>query len=289
MIEKVAVMGKHASLVGIMTEAATSVGHGLLPAILIVNAGLLHRVGPNRLHVTMARQIASLGFNVLRFDFSGHGDSSTRTDAIPFKYACRIEIEEAMDYMEHSCSADTFILIGICSGADISVKELRSNDRVVGAVGINGSYLFGDVSGEVSARLEHSVRSRYYRACMTNYKSWLRLVTGKSGILNIVHFVLARIKRAVVLRSMPPVACVSGETSVLTKYDGDILLIYSEGSTALDAFELLHKKYTNNLIASGRMDIAVVNGSDHVFTALNGQKRLIELVSEWLVGGQRSW
>jgi hypothetical protein len=42
------------------------------------NAGMLHRVGPYRLHVRLARDLARMGFSSLRVDLADTGDSPLR-------------------------------------------------------------------------------------------------------------------------------------------------------------------------------------------------------------------
>ena len=46
--------------------------------IVIFNAGAVHRVGPNRMTVTLARRLAAMGLPSLRFDLEGLGDSVLR-------------------------------------------------------------------------------------------------------------------------------------------------------------------------------------------------------------------
>ena len=69
--------GPDEQLVGILThpEAASST------AVTILNAGVLHRIGPHRLHVLLARRLAELGFHALRLDLGGIGDSVASSDA----------------------------------------------------------------------------------------------------------------------------------------------------------------------------------------------------------------
>ena len=49
------------------------------PAVIMTNAGTVHRIGPHRLYVDLARELAELGFTVLRMDLSGIGDSAVGT------------------------------------------------------------------------------------------------------------------------------------------------------------------------------------------------------------------
>src|SRR6185436_6886506 len=55
------------------------------PAFIILNAGVLHRVGPHRLHVILARRIAASGLPSLRLDLGGIGDSIASSDATSFR------------------------------------------------------------------------------------------------------------------------------------------------------------------------------------------------------------
>ncbi len=63
--------GKYESLVGIISDPFVDPNNR--PAVIILNSGLLHGVGPNCLHVKIARKLASVGFVVLRFDLFGIG------------------------------------------------------------------------------------------------------------------------------------------------------------------------------------------------------------------------
>jgi hypothetical protein len=82
--EEAILFGTQSSLVGVITDPPVARQGRRLPAFLLLNAGLVHRVGPNRLHVKIARMLAAMGYVVCRFDFSGVGDSSVRRDSLPF-------------------------------------------------------------------------------------------------------------------------------------------------------------------------------------------------------------
>src|SRR5690606_23743533 len=84
MRESAVLFGPTRSLVGVVTEPAAGSARPDAPAVLILNSGLVHRVGPKRLHVRLARRLAGLGFTCMRIDLSGIGDSRTASsiDAI---------------------------------------------------------------------------------------------------------------------------------------------------------------------------------------------------------------
>jgi len=132
MRERALRFGKTASMVGILTEPAPDTPPGDRPGILILNSGILHRAGASRLYVQLARDLAARGFTVLRFDFSGIGDSEGRKDTLPFEEAAVVETREAMDYLSETRGLKRFVLLGLCSGADMAYLVGVADDRVVG-------------------------------------------------------------------------------------------------------------------------------------------------------------
>jgi pimeloyl-ACP methyl ester carboxylesterase len=132
--ERAVRFGTSASLVGILTEAAAGVADGERPAAIFLNSGILHRVGSCRLHVRLARELSAAGFHTLRFDYSGIGDSEPRRDSLPFEESAVIETREAMDYLSKAKGAKRYLLIGLCSGADMAHETAVADERVAGMV-----------------------------------------------------------------------------------------------------------------------------------------------------------
>lgn len=130
--EKAVRFGTSASLVGVMTEAAPGTASAGRPAVLFLNSGILHRVGSCRMHVRIARELSAAGFHTLRFDYSGIGDSDQRRDALSFEESAVIETREAMDYLQKAKGVTRFILMGLCSGADMGHDTAIADERVVG-------------------------------------------------------------------------------------------------------------------------------------------------------------
>jgi len=79
MKETVYQFGPNNSLTGILSQPDESVRVADAPVALILNAGIVHSIGPFRLHVDIARSLAEAGFSSFRIDLSGLGDSETRT------------------------------------------------------------------------------------------------------------------------------------------------------------------------------------------------------------------
>ena len=135
MKEQAVSFGKDGGLVGVLSEPARAAA---APHILVLNAGFVHRVGPGRLAVDIARNLADAGFPVLRFDFSGIGDSEPR---VPHPGAIAGGIADARDAMDYLCDvhgARQFVLCGLCSGARHAHHIAMADPRVIGAILLDG-------------------------------------------------------------------------------------------------------------------------------------------------------
>ncbi len=77
MPERIVKIGKPQPLVGLLTEPVNPDPGA--PAVLILNSGVMHHVGTCRMSVRLARAFADQGVAALRFDFSGIGDSPSRS------------------------------------------------------------------------------------------------------------------------------------------------------------------------------------------------------------------
>jgi len=135
-------MGSEGQLVGILSHppprpaAAAVVSPSVAPglAFIILNAGVLHRVGPHRLHVLLARRIAALGITGLRVDLGGIGDSIASSDATSFRDSAVADTRLAMTSLTAATGAQRFVLFGVCSGADNSLATALADARVAGIV-----------------------------------------------------------------------------------------------------------------------------------------------------------
>ena len=101
-------------------------------AVLILNTGIVHRVGHNRMYVTFARQLAEDGLTVLRFDLSGIGDSERRPDELSQLDAALADVRDTVDWLEKNSRIRRVVLVGICSGANLALVYGGRDERVIG-------------------------------------------------------------------------------------------------------------------------------------------------------------
>lgn len=99
-------------------------------AILLLNAGVIHRMGPHRLNVKLARHLAAQGFTVLRIDLSGQGESQNAENPQSHEQQSVTDLQAAMDHLQRITPVKRFALAGICSGAYHGVATALQDDRL---------------------------------------------------------------------------------------------------------------------------------------------------------------
>ena len=280
--ERAVCFGPHRSLAGIVTEPPPSESVGGLPAVLLLNAGLVHRVGPNRLYVNLARRLAGSGFVVMRFDFSGIGDSLAGRTPAPFGERASGEAVEGMSLLEGSRGARRFVLAGLCSGADIALATALRDHRVVGTILLNASELTTDAPLELVAEVQARIESRYYRSHLFDPSSWGRVLRGKTG-LRAARRSVVRLLSAMG-RGRPsgiPNDHALSKLYQLRARGVDLLAVYSEGSVAWDLLRLSLGRGARQLTELGNVRLEFFETCDHLFTPLRAQDRLLDLVVQW--------
>jgi alpha-beta hydrolase superfamily lysophospholipase len=166
-------------LFGILAEPLDAPPAGL--AAVLLNAGAIRRIGPNRMWVEVARRWAARGVPTLRLDVEGIGDADG--DATRYSDVAELYIPElvgqaraALDALERDGIAERFVLMGLCSGAYWSFHAALQDARVTAALMLNPQVLFWDVS-QVSQETLRELRKAFLRR-----SSWARALRGGSSL-----------------------------------------------------------------------------------------------------------
>ena len=240
--------------------------------MVLLNPGLLHRVGPNRTYVKLARALAAEGYTVVRFDFSGHGDSRPRADHLPYVQSAPAEAREAMDWLARHRDAQHFVLIGHCAGAGIGLLAARDDRRVAGAVLINMEG--GDAQWtefDRKKKVSQQYARDYGQRALVSRERWARLLTGRADYRNIARIVLKDIlwyrvtnlgfragqllhARQSSVRAEQAVVAQTYLDPIIERGAG-LLLLHSEGSTGLEQIRANSRRRAR-APSGGRLDPA---------------------------------
>jgi pimeloyl-ACP methyl ester carboxylesterase len=120
---------------GLFGFVHAAAGGGRIGAILL-NAGLLHNVGPFRLYNRIAEALAGAGITVARIDQSGKGESPSRERTTDAEALIKDYDDVAAYLAEHGI--DRIVLVGLCSAADDALELAAQRASIVGVVMLDG-------------------------------------------------------------------------------------------------------------------------------------------------------
>lgn len=243
------------------------------PVVVFLNAGLVHRAGPNRLHVRMARELAGRGFTSFRFDLSGIGDSPARRDGVSVHDSRLRDVREAFDHLVGDIGASTFVLFGLCSGADLAFDVALADPRVVGLVLID-------------AFPYPTRRGRIYRAARTGWTRlrharWRRLIARGGSMLH-------RVRRS---RNDPVAAALERRRDVPAREQAEqgLRALVQRGVRLLALYtpdrDYTYPRHFADAFPSVRSELLVVKyfrDADHTFTLQSNQQMLVNAVTGWI-------
>lgn len=272
MIEKAVTFGGSVPLVGVVTQPRG--GAGDRPAVLFWNVGTLHRVGPHRLQVDLARRLAGMGFPTLRFDLSGRGDSPPRTDALSNEDRVIDDIRKAMDFLQKRLGVERFVLMGICSGADDVHRTTVADPRVVGGLMVDG---YGYPTFRFRLRRYTSFACDPYRV----YKFLKRRL----------HMAWARVSGGRGPRPQwqltfwwtpPPKAKVMAELQSLIDRGCALLFIYTADVHRYYSYAEQFRDMYRELDFRDLVEYDFAADADHLFSLPGRRDRLMNRVSDWM-------
>jgi len=268
-METAALLAPTQSMVGVVTEPDVADDRARA-ALVFLNAGLVHRVGPNRLHVRLARDAARRGFVSLRFDLSGVGDSLPRQDGSSVRTAALTDVRDALDFVAAEHQATSFILVGLCSGADLAFRAALADARVTGVILIDGLPYTTRRS-----RLHHYV-NRLRRG------GWKRLFARDNPVWRRVRrwrHSPPRAGSAGRRRDVPPSPEAEAGLRELVRRGVRMLMLFTAGR---------EYSYANQFremfpsVHSDRIDVVFFPDADHTFTLRANQELLFRTVDEWI-------
>lgn len=267
MSERSVFLGAEDHILGILTEPTER--RETAPVALLLNAGLIHRVGPNRLNVDIARRLAAHGYTALRFDMSGIGDSDRPQTQREYVEQSIQDIVTVMDSCEAQLGADKFVLIGLCTGAYNALAAASEDERVTGAVLIDG-YAYPTVRYEIS-----NWSRKLFQ--LWRWKRYLRRRLGLSPTTaseqpdELLVFQPEDLSRDEFGRRLAALA--RRGTRVQLAYTGNGPQPYNYRGQLADAFPQLDK---------GNIRETFLPDANHTFTMSEHRQEMVDAVATWM-------
>jgi hypothetical protein len=278
-VEQVMRFGSAALLNGVLTEPEDGRVPLCAPPVILLNSGILHKVGACRLYVTLARRLAAAGVPSLRFDLSGLGDSDVRRDALNFEQSAVAETREAMDHLERLRGWSNFQLAGLCSGADVAHMTALVDERVVAMASIDAR------TYTTPGFWWHN-----YVPKLLAPRQWprlvrLRLERARSAKASASHPDEESFELPTYVREIPPREALASDLRLLAQRRVQMLYLFTDG-LGIYNHEGQHRQAFPDVAFGACMQECHLRGADHILTDPVQQQRAVELHLAWALKTQ---
>ncbi len=168
-------------------------------AVILLNAGAIRRIGPNRLHVVLARRLAAAGDLALRLDLSGLGDSPVRagaTDNVVYGEHAIADVGLAVAWARAQ-QATRVAVVGLCSGAYHAQKSAAAGQPIDIIVPINPLTFFWTPDMPLDAQsFRVTSEAKRYGESMWSKASWQKLARGEVDVKRVAGILARRVRNA---------------------------------------------------------------------------------------------
>jgi alpha/beta superfamily hydrolase len=275
MTEKIVQYGSNSELTGIITTPKDSSTKNS-NAILLLNAGLIHKVGFNRFNTEFARLMSGSGFSSLRFDLHGIGDSAHHDGKNDYDKQVQIDIHDSVDYLLHTTETTNAILVGLCSGADYAHAAAVRDCRISGAALLD-TYAYPTI-----------------RFRLNDYAPVLFSISKISRFLNKILYSLTSKKAAlkstkgtksnndIYMRTFPLKKTIQPEIQRLINRNVKLLYIYSGGVPTYYNYENQFFDMFKTLDFKNNVTYKYFKYADHIYTLTSYRQLLFNSIANWV-------
>ena len=275
-MENVATFGR--GLVGIVSAPPPEHRLPKAPGVMIVNPGMLSRVGNYRYNVNLARALYGHGIASIRVDLSGVGDSEPSPDVKPIREIWADDTLEAMTHLATTAKVDTFVVVGSCTGARIAAEAALRTSRIVGIVPINF-----DCPSAAARRAAMQRRRRYWIR-----PRWWREYGAAA--------VFRKLQGASEDRHAEQEPALDGETDFFGSDTSEVvavwqrllgrptpvLAIYSEFDNHYDFFKRHLQEVLMRDGLGDQLELRMLKGADHAIASMHAQVDCRNTIIEWI-------
>ncbi|WP_378951439.1 alpha/beta hydrolase [Pelosinus sp. sgz500959] len=226
------------------------------PAVVICHGFISSKVGQHRIFVKTARQLCQAGFVVLRFDFSGCGESSGEYRDVTITQQIQ-EASKAIDrLLEHpNVNCKQITLVGHSLGGAIAASVASVDDRIHRLILLSPvANPFDDITQIVGPEL--------YEKCL------------KESVINYEGFEIGR----ELFLSLPTIR----PLEAIHQFQGDVLLIHGSDDKDTPLENAYQYKRILEKRSQGHCNLYVIKGADHTYNSPLWEKELQTMILQWL-------
>jgi len=256
-------------------------------AVILFNTGAGHHVGPHRLYVPLARDWASHGHVVLRFDLGGIGDSVPP----PGNERAYNETEhmvqdarEAIDFIRREAPGRNVIAVGLCSGGWLAFQSARRGLPLDAFVSINAPLYLRESDKQW---LKDGRTLGQYQQSLRDPAKWIKALRGRASYSTFTRVVARALARRVAVRvsvAMPETMpdSLANDLAIIARRGIAGLFVFSRGDNGLAYFEQHVPAALLNGDLAGLVQHVVVDEAGHAFRPRGAQDHLIRLATDFV-------
>jgi len=249
-----------------------------LGGVAIVHGWSGCRIGPHRILVEAARDLARRGIAALRFDLSGRGESEGDPLATDLDMMIA-DASAALDALRERLGREAPLgLLGMCSGGNVALASaaIRGDVR---AVATWSTYPFQEqqVASQEVRRTGHFLKVYLLKALKP--RTWLRLLRGRVDLRRVRRVLLGR-HAAEERDEMERQRSRHDVLGALAGYRGWLLFVYGGRDPEAPAAERVFRAFCDE--HGLRAEFHTVEGSNHNFYSLEWKRETLELTGQWL-------
>lgn len=283
MTERLIEFGPEKRLRGVLSPGAAT------PPILLFNSGVVHRIGPHRGNVRLARAFNATGRGALRFDLSGQGDSARGRSDVGFAAQAVEDMRAAVDAALDALGGTRVALVGLCSGTDVALDAASADDRICG-VALLDPWAYPSPGAGVRRLIAKASDPRIVARRLSRFSEQLfgdrtpAKASAPQTALEDTEKLPDENPDAIdfeTLREQPSLAAFAGRLSALTASGAHVHISYSSLerdllTTPEHVFETLRGNDFH-----GRLTVDVDLGATHTYTELASQAALAARLTAW--------
>ncbi len=273
---------------GILTEPAPGTAPARRKGVILLNAGAVHHVGPNRVYVALARRLAARGHAVLRVDIAGIGDSKPRPghpENVVYTRDAKDDVAGALAAVAKLPGVVEVHAVGLCSGAYNSIKAAAAGLPVRGIVPINPlTFTWHDPMPLDYPAFKVAGEARRYQEAAFSAAKWKKLLRGEVNVRAVAQvmarrgYSLARhkVRDLARLARRPFPDDVGAELEQIARAGVGIHFVFAERDPGQELLRVEGGTAAAKLIAKGQIGVATIDGPDHTFTPVWSHAVLLE-------------
>lgn len=263
------------------------------PAVLMLNSGSVHNIGPNRLWVQLARRWAFQGLTVLRLDISGIGDSPACAGAeenVVYTPHAGADIAAALAYLRREVGATECHVMGLCSGGYHALKAAMAGQYMASALMINPLTFNWKEGSDMSELKDYevsglAVKFRRQLFTATPWKKLLRRkvnlrIVAKVAWLRLWSFVYPHMLELARALHIPFKHDLARELAGVAKREIRLKFVFAQDAPGFELLEREGGRAVHRMVRRHQATLDFVPGADHTFTRLAARERLVALLDE---------